>query len=59
MLAVILFSGICETVVGVFISYYHTMVIEEGDSIYFDSEYPHAMVAVGSEPVKLIVVVIK
>ena len=37
----------------------HTMVIEEGDSIYFDSEYPHAMVAVGSEPVKLIVVVIK
>ena len=29
MLAVILFSGICETVVGVFISYYHTMVIEE------------------------------
>ena len=28
-LAVILFSAVCETVVGVFISYYDTMVIEE------------------------------
>ena len=28
-LAVILFSAVCETVVGVFISYYNTMVIEE------------------------------
>ena len=28
-LAVILFSALCETVVGVFISYYDTMVIEE------------------------------
>ncbi|MBR4940802.1 MAG: cupin domain-containing protein [Clostridia bacterium] len=37
----------------------HTVMVEEGDSLYFDSEYPHAMVAVGSEPVKLIVVVIK
>ena len=27
--AVVLFSGLCETVVGVFISYYDTMVIEE------------------------------
>ncbi len=37
----------------------HTVVIEEGDSLYFDSEYPHAMVALGDKPVKLIVVVIK
>ncbi|MBE6936978.1 MAG: cupin domain-containing protein [Ruminococcaceae bacterium] len=37
----------------------HTVEINEGDSLYFDSEYPHAMVAVGDEPVKLVVVVIK
>lgn len=37
----------------------HTTVLEEGDSLYFDSAYPHAMVAVGDKPVKLIVVVIK
>ena len=37
----------------------HEIVLEEGDSIYFDSAYLHAMEALGGKPAKLIVVVIK
>lgn len=33
--------------------------VGEGDSVYFDSKYPHAMWALEGRPVKLIVVVIK
>ena len=31
-----------------------TMVLEEGDSIYFDSMKPHGMLAVGDKPVKFL-----
>ena len=31
-----------------------TMVLEEGDSIYFDSTKPHGMKAVGDKPVKFL-----
>ena len=31
-----------------------TMVLEEGDSIYFDSTKPHGMLAVGDKPVKFL-----
>ena len=31
-----------------------TMVLEEGDSIYFDSGKPHGMLAVGDRPVKFL-----
>lgn len=37
----------------------HSVVINEGDSVYFDSAYPHAMRALDGKPVKLIVIVIK
>ncbi|MBO4383200.1 MAG: helix-turn-helix transcriptional regulator [Clostridia bacterium] len=35
------------------------LIINEGDSLYFDSAYPHAMEALDEKPVRLIVVVIK
>ena len=31
-----------------------TMILEEGDSIYFDSSKPHGMLAVGDKPVKFL-----
>ena len=31
-----------------------TMILEEGDSIYFDSTKPHGMLAVGDKPVKFL-----
>ena len=31
-----------------------TIVLEEGDSIYFDSTKPHGMLAVGNKPVKFL-----
>jgi len=31
-----------------------TMVLEEGDSIYFDSSKPHGMLAKGDKPVKFL-----
>ena len=31
-----------------------TMVLNEGDSIYFDSSNPHGMLAVGDKPVKIL-----
>jgi mannose-6-phosphate isomerase-like protein (cupin superfamily) len=37
----------------------HETVINEGDSVYFDSIHPHAMRALDNKPVKLIVIVIK
>ena len=37
----------------------HELTIREGDSVYFDSKYPHAMRALNNRPVKLIVIVIK
>ena len=37
----------------------HELTIREGDSVYFDSKYPHAMRALSDKPVKLIVIVIK
>jgi len=37
----------------------HETLINEGDSVYFDSIYPHAMRALDGKPVRLIVVVIK
>ena len=37
----------------------HELTIREGDSVYFDSKYPHAMRALNNATVKLIVIVIK
>ena len=37
----------------------HELTIHEGDSVYFDSKYPHAMRALNGKPVKLVVIVIK
>ena len=31
-----------------------TMILEEGDSIYFDSSKPHGMLAVGDKAVKFL-----
>ena len=31
-----------------------TMILEEGDSIYFDATKPHGMLAVGDKPVKFL-----
>jgi quercetin dioxygenase-like cupin family protein len=31
-----------------------TIILEEGDSIYFDSSKPHGMLAVGDKPVKFL-----
>ena len=31
-----------------------TIVLEEGDSIYFDSTKPHGMLAIGNQPVKFL-----
>ena len=31
-----------------------TMILDEGDSIYFDSSKPHGMLAVGDKPVKFL-----
>ena len=31
-----------------------TMILEEGDSIYFDSSKPHGMLAVGDKPVRFL-----
>ncbi|MBR6739758.1 MAG: helix-turn-helix transcriptional regulator [Clostridia bacterium] len=33
--------------------------VSEGDSLYFDSSFPHAMIALEGKPAKLLVVVIK
>ncbi|MCL2013855.1 MAG: XRE family transcriptional regulator [Oscillospiraceae bacterium] len=35
----------------------HEFVINEGDSIYFDSTYPHGMKALGSKPAREIVII--
>lgn len=37
----------------------HELTIHEGDSVYFDSKFPHAMRALNGEAVRLIVIVIK
>ncbi len=34
------------------------LTIHKGDSVYFDSEFPHAMRALNGQPVKLLVIVI-
>ena len=34
-------------------------LMEEGDSAYFDSSYPHALKAVGDEPARFLAIVIK
>lgn len=36
----------------------HIVTINEGDSIYFDSSYPHGMKALGDKPVKELVIII-
>lgn len=36
-----------------------TVEVNEGDSVYFDSSFPHAMLALDGEPVRVLVVVIK
>lgn len=36
-----------------------TIVLEEGDSIYFDSTKPHGMKAIGKQPVKFLAVAIE
>ncbi len=36
-----------------------TYVLEEGDSIYFDSSIPHAYKALGRAPAKFLAIVIK
>lgn len=34
------------------------ITLEEGDSIYYDSSYPHGMIALGDKPAKFIAIVI-
>ncbi|MCX7615657.1 MAG: cupin domain-containing protein [Clostridiales bacterium] len=36
----------------------HILTINEGDSLYFDSHFPHGMNAVGDKPAKILVIVI-
>ncbi|MDP4108530.1 MAG: XRE family transcriptional regulator [Bacillota bacterium] len=36
----------------------HELTINEGDSIYFDSHFPHGMKANGNKPAKILVIVI-
>ncbi|MBR7143089.1 MAG: cupin domain-containing protein [Clostridia bacterium] len=36
----------------------HQMVVEPGDSVYFDSHYPHGMMALDGKPAKILVIVI-
>lgn len=36
----------------------HELLLEEGDSIYFDSGYPHAMQSASKQPVKFLAIVL-
>ena len=36
----------------------HEMVVEEGDSVYFQSRYPHGMKALDGKPVKILVIIV-
>ena len=46
-------SGSLRLVIGK-----HDIVLNPGDSVYYDSRYPHAMQAVGEEPVQFLAIVI-
>ena len=46
-------SGSLRLVIGK-----HDIVLYPGDSVYYDSRYPHAMQAVGEEPVQFLAIVI-
>lgn len=37
----------------------HTMILEPGDTVYYDSSKGHGMIAIGGEPCKIISVVMK
>ncbi|MCL2150326.1 MAG: cupin domain-containing protein [Dehalococcoidia bacterium] len=50
------FHYVLEGVVRMTIAKYET-TLHEGDSIYFDSTYPHGMEAVGGKPARLLVVI--
>lgn len=49
----VVLEGVLEIIIG-----NKTMILNEGDSIYFDASQMHCMRAVGNEPVKFICVVI-
>ena len=49
----VVLEGVLEITIG-----NKTMVLNEGDSIYFDASQMHCMKAVGDKPVKFICVVI-
>ena len=34
-----------------------TIILEEGDSIYFDSTKPHGMMAIGDKPAKMLAMI--
>ena len=36
----------------------HEMVVNEGDSVYFQSKYPHGMKALDGKPVKILVIIV-
>jgi transcriptional regulator with XRE-family HTH domain len=36
----------------------HELTLEEGDSIYYDSNYPHSMKALGDEPVHFLAIIL-
>ncbi len=50
------FHYVLEGVMRLKIAKYET-ILHEGDSIYFDSTFPHGMEAVGGKPVHLLVVI--
>ncbi|HEY1406408.1 MAG TPA: cupin domain-containing protein [Spirochaetota bacterium] len=35
----------------------HEIILDEGDSIYFDSNYPHGMLAIGKTPAKFLAII--
>jgi mannose-6-phosphate isomerase-like protein (cupin superfamily) len=36
----------------------HDIILNPGDSVYYDSRAPHAMQAIGEEPVQFLAIVI-
>ena len=36
----------------------HEIILEQGDSIYFDSNYPHGMLAIGNVPAKFLAIIL-
>jgi len=36
-----------------------TIILQEGDSVYFDSSLPHGMMCIGDQAVRMLAVIIK